>query len=180
VIAPGVPCEATATVIVNPPEIYSGTWNVTFSASGPDTIPNGTCTPNPLVITGGENGVAAQLDVIPSLLTPGTFVGVLTLGSGTVTITVPTSTCTTTNPDGSTTTTTTPGFTQTSPGPGGSGTVVGMSDGINITIPVPGFAPMTGTISLSPSTVVKLGWDYTTTVTDITVQVQISASLAKQ
>jgi hypothetical protein len=180
VIAPGVPCEATATVIVNPPETYSGTWNETLSMSEPNTIPDGTCTPNPLVITGGESGVAAHLDVTPSLLIPGTFVGVLTLGSGTVTITVPTSTCTTTNPDGSTTTVTVPGSTETTQEAGTSGTLVGMSDGINIIIPVPGFAPMTGTISLSPSTVVTLGWNYTTTLPDMTVQVQISGSLTKQ
>jgi len=182
VIAPGVPCEAEVTVIVNPPQTLW--WDAESDPVGFDTKyirPRRYLHARPLHGDGWRERYPGSVhrDAIAS--DSGIFVGTLTLGSGTLTVTTPSITCIITNPDGSTTSITAPGSTETSTIPGGSGTEVGTSDGQAITIPLPGFPPMSGVISVLPSTVeLTLDWSYTVTEADTTVQIQTSGNFTKQ
>ncbi|MGD0499911.1 MAG: putative Ig domain-containing protein [Bryobacteraceae bacterium] len=169
VTAPNVPCQAVVTVIVNGSETYAGSATFNFSAAAANA-PN--CTPNPYTITGSA-AQPIQIVVSPALLSAGVFNGVVTFGGGTETVTVPGMICV--FPGGIISPV--PGLTVSDPVPATSGDIVGVMVGPIINIPVPGFPPITGTVTAGGLT---LNWTLSEFVSGVTVQIQLSATLTKQ
>lgn len=169
---PGQFCAAQAAIIV-PSETYVGTFTMTVRVTLP---PDADWAPNPAVITATTPSAPLRLVVTSSLLSQGSFNGFLTQGPGSVTVTIPTQTCVTCDPP-----LPIPGSSSSSPFAAQPGPTAGVTDGRVMQIPMPGFPPMRGNVSvLASTTQVSLTWSFQTTAAGSTVSMQMSGTLTRQ
>ncbi len=172
VSVPVAACSSTASVIVNG-ETYAGTASLQVS----DTFSNTAgWIPDPITITSVDNSIPLQVAVSPSLLTQGNFSAAVTMGNSVLATTIPTETCTACNPP-----ITVPGTTFNDNVPGESFVIAGASTGSSISVLVPGFPPLTGTLHANGSTTtLNLSWGFTQNLGGIVISVSLTGTLTKQ